>query len=124
MHPTSTRPIPSCTLLVLAGLVLAIGGTPGSASAQTTVAERSCAPVCVYTSEETAERDLTVRDARLLTMRHTDQIYHPEEPASRSAWTNRAESLRQQVLVSAGLWPRPEKTPLNPRIFGRIQRDG
>jgi dienelactone hydrolase len=37
-------------------------------------------------------------------------------------WLARARFLREQVLVSAGLWPMPEKGPLNVRIFGRTER--
>ena len=42
---------------------------------------------------------------------------------SRAAWENRAEVLRHQVLVAQGLWPMPPKTPLNPVIHGKIDRD-
>ena len=44
--------------------------------------------------------------------------------ASRSDWEQRAQDIREQVLVSTGLWPLPEKAPLNAKIFGRIERDG
>ncbi|MBE0543411.1 MAG: acetylxylan esterase [Verrucomicrobia bacterium] len=47
----------------------------------------------------------------------------PEIP-TRADWESRAQEIRQQVLVSCGLWPLPAKTPLNPQIFGRIERDG
>jgi hypothetical protein len=43
---------------------------------------------------------------------------------SRSEWESRAKEIREQVLVSCGLWPLPEKTPLNSRIFGNAERDG
>jgi dienelactone hydrolase len=43
---------------------------------------------------------------------------------TRAEWDSRAKSIREQVLVSCGLWPLPEKTPLNAHIFGRIDRDG
>jgi hypothetical protein len=39
-------------------------------------------------------------------------------------WRKRATEIRQQVLVSCGLWPMPEKTPLEPHIFGKVERDG
>ena len=47
-------------------------------------------------------------------------------PAISSAqeWRKRATEIRQQVLVSCGLWPMPEKTPLAPHIFGKVERDG
>jgi dienelactone hydrolase len=35
-------------------------------------------------------------------------------------WEGRKASLRKQILSAAGLLPMPEKTPLDPRIFGRI----
>ena len=31
--------------------------------------------------------------------------------------------MREQVLVANGLWPMPDKTPLNPVIHGKIDRD-
>jgi Acetyl xylan esterase (AXE1) len=39
-------------------------------------------------------------------------------------WQERAEAIRQQILVSAGLWPLPEKTPLKAKIFGKVERNG
>ena len=47
-------------------------------------------------------------------------------PAIDSAqqWENRANEIRQQVLVSCGLWPLPEKKPIAAQVFGRIERDG
>lgn len=45
-------------------------------------------------------------------------------PESRGAWEARANDLRNRVLISTGLWPMPEKTALNPVIFGKVQRDG
>jgi dienelactone hydrolase len=41
----------------------------------------------------------------------------------KGAWQKRATYLREQVLISAGLWPMPEKCPLNAVIHGRIDRD-
>ena len=43
---------------------------------------------------------------------------------TREEWVSRAQTIRQQILVSAGLWPMPEKTPLKANIFGKIERDG
>ena len=44
-------------------------------------------------------------------------------PATKEAWEKRRQELREQVLVANGLWPMPEKTPLNPVIHGKIDRD-
>lgn len=43
---------------------------------------------------------------------------------TRAEWEERAKEIREQVLVSCGLWPMPEKSPLNPFIFDRVERDG
>ena len=45
-------------------------------------------------------------------------------PATAEAWRDRADAVRQQMLVSLGLWPMFPKTPLNPRVFGKVDRDG
>ncbi len=44
--------------------------------------------------------------------------------ASREEWLARAAFVREHILVSSGLWPMPEKMPLNLRISGRIEREG
>ena len=44
--------------------------------------------------------------------------------SSLQEWQARARRIREQILVSAGLWPLPEKTALHPHIFGKIERDG
>ncbi len=44
--------------------------------------------------------------------------------SSRTQWQGRAQQIREQVLVSCGLWPLPQKAALEAHVFGRIQRDG
>ncbi|HUD46536.1 MAG TPA: acetylxylan esterase [Candidatus Baltobacteraceae bacterium] len=39
-------------------------------------------------------------------------------------WRERSRAIREQILVSSGLWPMPEKTPLHAEVFGKINRDG
>jgi hypothetical protein len=39
-------------------------------------------------------------------------------------WRERSRTIREQILVSSGLWPMPEKTPLHAKVFGKIDRDG
>lgn len=43
-------------------------------------------------------------------------------PGSRDEWMARAAQLRTQVLVAAGLFPLPERTPLNAVVHGKIER--
>src|SRR5947199_227394 len=64
-------------------------------------------------------------DSRLTVTRKLDKDYFPMAvPASKSAWEARRKELREQVLVSQGLWPMPEKTPLDPVVHGKVEREG
>ncbi|MBA4066471.1 MAG: hypothetical protein C0501_22725 [Isosphaera sp.] len=45
-------------------------------------------------------------------------------PKTKEAWEARRTQLREQLLVATGLWPTPEKTPLNAVVHGKIGRDG
>src|SRR5580704_15578830 len=38
-----------------------------------------------------------------------------------AAWEKRKAQLRRQILFAAGLEPMPERTPLHPQIFGRME---
>lgn len=65
------------------------------------------------------------QDARLKPLRTLNDAYHPwVPPTTRAAWDAEAQRIREQLLVACGLWPMPEKTPLDPVIHGRIERDG
>jgi dienelactone hydrolase len=61
-------------------------------------------------------------DRRVVEIRTLDTPYTFTPYADKEVWLARARFLREQVLVSAGLWPLPEKCPLNPHVFGRIER--
>jgi hypothetical protein len=63
-------------------------------------------------------------DARLAPLKDLDGYFPFSPPASVDAWQARAAEVRRRVLVSLGLWPMPEKTPLKPVIHGTIERDG
>src|SRR4051812_18629779 len=65
------------------------------------------------------------KDARLAPLRHYDLKYFPwTPPATKEAWEAERTRVRARLLVSNGLWPLPEKTPLQPVIHGKIERDG
>jgi dienelactone hydrolase len=63
-------------------------------------------------------------DRRRVQVRTNQQGADFQPPASAQAWRDRAENLRRQMLVSLGLWPMPAKTPLNPQVYGKFERDG
>jgi dienelactone hydrolase len=63
-------------------------------------------------------------DSRLSKVRTlNDKNFDMKVPQSREAWEQRRTELREQILVALGLWPMPEKTPLQPVIHGKIDRD-
>ena len=43
---------------------------------------------------------------------------------SLKAWEKRKALLRNQIVVAAGLSPMPERTPLHPQVFGKLEGDG
>ena len=63
------------------------------------------------------------QDSRLGKPKDLNGYFPWTPPASKEAWEIRRQQLREQVLVANGLWPMPEKTPLNPVIHGKIDRD-
>ena len=54
--------------------------------------------------------------------RTLNDTFAAPKPASLEAWKPRASWLREHILASAGLLPMPEKTPLQPQIFGEVER--
>jgi len=63
-----------------------------------------------------------MEDRRFGEIRHLDMTYSFAAPEKKEAWKERAKYLRDQILTAAGLNPMPERTPLNARIFGRLER--
>ncbi len=63
------------------------------------------------------------KDARLGAPKTLNGYFPMRVPKTTEEWDTRRTALREQVLVSQGLWPMPEKTPLKPVIHGKIERD-
>jgi dienelactone hydrolase len=59
-------------------------------------------------------------DIRLQPPKDLDGYFPFTPPASKAEWTQRAERVRRQILVSQGLWPMPARTPLNAVIHGKV----
>lgn len=81
-----------------------------------------------YTRVPPVQRDrLPVQardDRRLLERRSSSTGYTLPPYESLHEWETRATALRRRILVTAGLWPEPERTPLRPRLWDRLERDG
>lgn len=61
-------------------------------------------------------------DVRLSPPKDLDGYFPFTPPKSREAWEQRAERVKRQMLVSQGLWPLPEKTPLNAVVHGLMDQ--
>ena len=64
------------------------------------------------------------RDARFGKPKDYNGYFPWTPPRDLKEWEARREFVRRQLLVSQGLWPLPEKTPLHPTIHGKIEREG
>ncbi len=64
-----------------------------------------------------------VVDQRGLHARHTDTIFTMPEFHSAAEWETYAARLRKQVALSSGLYPLPDKTPLNAEVTGKITHE-
>jgi dienelactone hydrolase len=62
-------------------------------------------------------------DARLHELYDVDHPVNFTPFHDRETWERRAKELREQTLVAEGLWPLPPRTPMNPVVHGRIDRD-
>jgi dienelactone hydrolase len=65
----------------------------------------------------------TAADVRLNPPKDYDGYFPWSPPATKEAWQARAARVREQLLVSLGLVPLPTRTPLNPVVHGRVERD-
>jgi len=80
---------------------------------------------CVRADDKDPTRvlDGVPKDSRLGKPKDLNGYFPMKVPASKEEWEKRRKELREQVQVALGLWPMPEKTPLNPVIHGKIDRD-
>jgi hypothetical protein len=61
-------------------------------------------------------------DVRLQPPKDLNGYFPLDVPKSKEAWAERAEKVRRQMLLSQGLWPLPERTPLNAQVYGLIDQ--
>ena len=65
-----------------------------------------------------------VEDARAQSTRHTDTHFTMPPVTDLAAWEAFATTLRTRMRVACGLYPWPEKTPLNAKVFDCYDGDG
>jgi len=62
------------------------------------------------------------KDKRLADLKDLNGYFPFKPPASKKEWANRSSKIRHSLRVSAGLFPEPNRNPLNPVIHGKIDR--
>ena len=75
----------------------------------------------LFCANESLNSQIPQQDARNTIIVTTDTPLPLPRFSSLSAWEQRKAFLRNQILVSAGLSPMPDRTPLHPQIYGRIE---
>ncbi len=79
-------------------------------------------PKATFMASRVFDQPLGAQDRRLEVEHHTDTIFMMP-PYDMDSWKEAKETIRIRMLAGCGLWPLPEKTPLNAKIFGRVQYD-
>ncbi|MDP4129549.1 MAG: prolyl oligopeptidase family serine peptidase [Bacteroidota bacterium] len=74
----------------------------------------------LYDEHNLANRDVSFRDERLLTSNGTNSLFTMPVYKTKTEWEKRKQYLREHILVCAGLWPLPERNPLNPKYYHKI----
>jgi hypothetical protein len=104
-------------------LIQALGGEPASCFLAFS-AERDFDPRRSFEVTRVFQREQGPAPDRRWAVRDGDTPWTLRAWPSREAWERRAAHIRQRLLVSLGLWPLPERTPLKPRLCGRLEREG
>ncbi len=83
------------------------------------------APFMPASADTHSPTRLPATDQRAIGAPHTlDTLRAFPKLANLAEWEARRTAIREQILVSCGLWPLPPKTPLRARVFGKVVRDG
>ncbi|MBS0209467.1 MAG: acetylxylan esterase [Planctomycetes bacterium] len=65
-----------------------------------------------------------IQDVRFQPLKDLNGYFPFTVPTDVAQWKKRAEFVKMQVAVSQGVWPMPEKTPLNAVVHSPVERDG
>ena len=84
----------------------------------------SAGVVCLSLLVLSAAGQIPTKDVRNGPLPGGDMHFQMPVYKTLAEWEQRAAHLRKQILVSAGLFPMPERTPLNPQVFGKTEREG
>lgn len=62
-------------------------------------------------------------DARVGALKDLNGYFPFTPSANVDAWNVRKEFVLRQLKVACGLWPMPERPPVTPTVYGRVERD-
>ena len=62
-------------------------------------------------------------DKRLAPLKDLNGYFPFKPPASGEGWAARSRQIRHHLKVAVGLYPEPDRTPLNAVIHGRVEGD-
>lgn len=79
-------------------------------------------PLTLLLSSFVVAQDIPTADRRASEVKHLDHVYEFTPYKSKEEWKARTEYLRGQILFASGLLPMPEKTPLNAKVFGLVDK--
>jgi dienelactone hydrolase len=71
-----------------------------------------------------SDRPGPVPDERIREARYTRSPFEFPEYRTKEEWEARRAGIRREILVSAGLWPMPERCPLNVKVVDKLDRNG
>ena len=77
-------------------------------------------PQDTYMASRVFDQPRGADDKRLEVEHHTGTVFMMP-PYTMDSWKEAKETIRIRMLAGCGLWPLPEKTPLNAKIFDRVQ---
>ena len=72
-----------------------------------------CAVSCFGDTLKAIKPGQIPNDIRLQPVKDLDGYFPFTPPTTKEMWEKRAKFVREQLQVALGLWPMPDKTPLN-----------
>jgi dienelactone hydrolase len=81
------------------------------------------APAARARADEAKTVPASWSDGRLGKLKTLNDDFPFEVPSSPEIWQRRAKELRRQVQLATGLWPMPQRPPIQATIHGKIERN-
>ena len=91
-------------------------GLPDAVAAVVVTTNAAWDPKAVLPYARVSDRPESAGDARAAIERHTNTEFAVTPFNDKQQWEGYAKHLRRRVQVSSGLWPLPERTPLNAKV--------